>query len=91
LFIHNFDAEPHEVAFTLQLGADNAVRKDLLINLLSEDHSWAGGDGRHRMVIDGYGYHWYRVGGLDYLLRRSESDLRIANRRGSRASANARL
>jgi maltose alpha-D-glucosyltransferase/alpha-amylase len=90
LFIHNFDAEPHEVSFTLQLGANNAARTDLLINLLSEDHSRAGGDGRHRMVIDGYGYHWYRVGGLDYLLRRTESDLRM-NRKRARRRTKARL
>jgi maltose alpha-D-glucosyltransferase / alpha-amylase len=23
-------------------------------------------------VIEGYGYRWYRVGGLDYLLRRTD-------------------
>ena len=28
---------------------------------------------RHRLVIEGYGYRWYRVGGLDYLLRRTET------------------
>ena len=26
------------------------------------------------LVIEGYGYRWYRVGGLDYLLRRTEID-----------------
>jgi maltose alpha-D-glucosyltransferase/alpha-amylase len=25
-------------------------------------------------VIEAYGYRWYRVGGLDYLLRRTETD-----------------
>ena len=46
----------------------------LLINLLSEDHSSAGRDGKHRLVIEGYGYRWCRVGGLDYLLRRTDID-----------------
>jgi len=46
----------------------------LLVNLLSEDHSRADETGKHRLVIEGYGYRWYRVGGLDYLLRRSEID-----------------
>ncbi len=30
--------------------------------------------GKHRIMLEGYGYHWYRVGGLDYLLRRTEID-----------------
>ena len=29
--------------------------------------------GRHRLVLEGYGYRWYRVGGLDYILKRSEA------------------
>jgi hypothetical protein len=34
----------------------------------------ANGDaGRHRLVMEGYGYRWYRVGGLDYLLDRPMS------------------
>jgi len=45
-----------------------------LINFLSEDHSRADRNGKHRLVIEPYGYRWYRVGGLDYLLRRSEID-----------------
>ena len=43
------------------------------INLLAEDHSRAA-DKEHRLVIEAYGYRWYRVGGLDYLLRRAEID-----------------
>jgi maltose alpha-D-glucosyltransferase/alpha-amylase len=46
----------------------------LLINLLAEDHSHADKRGKHRMVIEAYGYRWYRVGGLDYLLRRHDID-----------------
>jgi maltose alpha-D-glucosyltransferase/alpha-amylase len=26
------------------------------------------------LLIEGYGYRWYRVGGLDYLLKRSDID-----------------
>jgi maltose alpha-D-glucosyltransferase/alpha-amylase len=26
-------------------------------------------------VLEGYGYRWYRVGGLDYLLKRSEIEV----------------
>ena len=28
--------------------------------------------GRHTVLLEPYGYRWYRVGGLDYLLRRRE-------------------
>jgi maltose alpha-D-glucosyltransferase / alpha-amylase len=69
LVIHNLDAGPREIAFEVGL-ADERGR--VLANLLSEDHSFAGEDGRHRIVLEGYGYRWYRVGGLDYLLRRAE-------------------
>jgi maltose alpha-D-glucosyltransferase/alpha-amylase len=74
LFAHNFAAKPHEVTFSVGLDGENAEYGRLLINLLAEEHSRAGDDGKHRMVIEGYGYRWYRVGGLDYLLRRTEVD-----------------
>ena len=28
--------------------------------------------GKHRVVLEGYAYRWYRVGGLDYLLKRTD-------------------
>jgi maltose alpha-D-glucosyltransferase/alpha-amylase len=72
LFLHNFEGKPREVAFDVGLGKDGA----LLINLLSDDHSRAEPkSGRHRVLLEPYGYRWYRVGGLDYLLKRSEIDL----------------
>jgi maltose alpha-D-glucosyltransferase/alpha-amylase len=74
LFIHNLDAKPHEIQFSVGLEGEDAEHGKLLVNLLAEDHSRAGKNGKHRLVIEGYGYRWYRVGGLDYLLRRSEID-----------------
>jgi maltose alpha-D-glucosyltransferase/alpha-amylase len=74
LFVHNFDSKPREVSYSVGLTGENAEHGDLLVNLLSEDHSRADTTGKHRLVIEGYGYRWYRVGGLDYLLRRSEID-----------------
>jgi maltose alpha-D-glucosyltransferase/alpha-amylase len=71
LFVHNLDAKPHEIKFRTGIEGKHG---EVLVNLLSEDHSWAGDDGRHCLVIEAYGYRWYRVGGLDYLLRRSEID-----------------
>ncbi|MFI4927163.1 MAG: alpha-amylase family protein [Burkholderiales bacterium] len=43
-----------------------------LINLLTNDHSHANGRGVHAIVMEPYGYHWYRAGDLGYLLDRSE-------------------
>jgi maltose alpha-D-glucosyltransferase / alpha-amylase len=70
LFVHNFSATPHEVTFSVGEGEHGR----LLINLLAEDHSHGDENGKHRLVIEAYGYRWYRVGGLDYLLRRTEID-----------------
>lgn len=69
LFVHNLDAEPREIRFSAGVEGEEGAR---LINLLSDDHSPAEADGRHRLVLEPYGYRWYRVGGLDYLLKRTE-------------------
>jgi len=69
LFMHNFRAEASTVKFRSGCTGPGDER---LINVLSDDHSVAGDDGRHTVVLEPYGYRWYRVGGLDYLLRRSE-------------------
>jgi maltose alpha-D-glucosyltransferase/alpha-amylase len=74
LFVHNFDAKPRKVTFSVGLEDENAEYGHLLVNLLAEDHSHSDDKGKHRLAIEGYGYRWYRVGGLDYLLRRSEID-----------------
>ena len=76
LFVHNLDAKPREIAFSVGLEGAQAEHGKLLVNLLSEDHSRADKGGKHRLVIEGYGYRWFRVGGLDYLLRRTETDQR---------------
>ena len=34
-------------------------RSGLLVNLLSEDHSVAGTDGKHHLQLERYGYRWY--------------------------------
>src|SRR6201981_64213 len=67
LFVHNLDEQPREISFAAGLPGD--VGK-LLVNLLSEDHSHANEGGRHTLMMEGYGYRWYRVGGVDYILKR---------------------
>jgi len=71
LFVHNLDERPREVSFRVGLPGDAGK---LLVNLLTEDHSRADKDDRHKLLLEGYGYRWYRVGGLDYLLKRSDID-----------------
>jgi maltose alpha-D-glucosyltransferase / alpha-amylase len=69
LFLHNLAADPREVEFSAGLKDESGKR---LINLLTSDHSQAGDDGKHCVCLEGYGYRWYRVGGLDYLLKRTD-------------------
>ena len=77
LFVHNFDQRPREVSFRAGLAGDAGK---LLVNLLSEDHSRADERGRHTPLMEGYGYRWYRIGGLDYLLKRSDVDVNTAGK-----------
>jgi maltose alpha-D-glucosyltransferase/alpha-amylase len=70
LLMHNLSAEPVEVRLPAQ---EAHGRTGLLVNLLSEEHSKAMEDGHHCVLLERYGYRWYRVGGLDYLLRRTEA------------------
>jgi maltose alpha-D-glucosyltransferase/alpha-amylase len=69
LFLHNFVDEPREVEFSAGLKGGHGKQ---LVNLLTADHSSANERGKHCVCLDGYGYRWYRVGGLDYLLKRTE-------------------
>jgi maltose alpha-D-glucosyltransferase / alpha-amylase len=67
LFVHNLSHIPIEVKF----GAGTKI-DGRLINLLSDDHSTPDASGKHCMVLEPYGYRWFRIGGLDYLLKRTE-------------------
>jgi maltose alpha-D-glucosyltransferase/alpha-amylase len=69
LFLHNLASDPREVEFATGLKGDVGNN---LINLLTTEHSRANDHGKHCVCLEAYGYRWYRVGGLDYLLKRSE-------------------
>ena len=69
LFVHNLAATPREIEFEAGLPGEQGK---LLVNLLSEDHSRADADGKHCLMLEAYALRWYRVGGLDYLLKRSD-------------------
>jgi maltose alpha-D-glucosyltransferase/alpha-amylase len=76
LFVHNLDDKPHDVTFAVGLGDRTDAS---LVNLLSEAHSRAGEDGKHHLLLEAFGYRWFRVGGLDYLLKRSDVDVQQRN------------
>jgi maltose alpha-D-glucosyltransferase/alpha-amylase len=66
LTLHNLRDTAVEVEVSLDRGA--GMR---LTNLLTGHHSEADQRGRHSVVMEPYGYHWYRLGGLTYLLDRT--------------------
>jgi maltose alpha-D-glucosyltransferase/alpha-amylase len=66
--VHNLSPLPREVSFSVGTGQEQVCS---LINLLSDDHSQPTEGNTHRILLEPYGYRWYRVCGLDYLLRRS--------------------
>ncbi len=67
LCVHNLCAEPREIALKIQRNEEVCT----LVNLLSNDHSEPDRKGRHTLLLEPYGYRWYRACGLDYLLKRS--------------------
>ncbi|MGO6786504.1 alpha-amylase family protein [Rhizobium ruizarguesonis] len=68
LILHNLHAQPAEVTFDPDIGEDGRQ----LIDIADGASSKADEKGFHTVMLDAYGYRWYRVGGLDYLLRRKE-------------------
>jgi maltose alpha-D-glucosyltransferase/alpha-amylase len=68
IFVHNLSPLPREVRFAAGAAQEQTCS---LINLLSDDHSQPVDGNKHQILLEPYGYRWYRVCGLDYLLRRS--------------------
>jgi len=69
LCVHNLEGAPREIGMTLEHNGESCV----LVNLLSGDHSEPNKKGRHAILMEAYGYRWFRVCGLDYLLKRDEA------------------
>lgn len=63
--LHNFAESPCEVRIDLE---ENVSR---LSNLLADEDLRAGEDGGFRVALDALAYAWFRVGGLDYAVRRT--------------------
>ncbi len=64
LTIHNFSGEPVEVRFRPGPRTDPPA---VLINLIANDHSEPGKDGRHCILLEPFGYRWFRLGGLHHV------------------------
>ena len=81
LFVHNFSSIPREVEFSTGIRHSGQ-----LVNLLSNDHSNPAKSGRHRVLLEPYGYRWYRVGGLDHVLKeKEEKDLGMGRKAGGKS------
>lgn len=66
LTVHNLSAIPREI--WLEAGVPDS---NCLVNLLSGENNTSDTSGKHRLLLDPYGYRWFRVGGLNYILKRS--------------------
>ena len=71
LFLHNLHEQAREIVVDADVNSDHGK---LFVNLPAENHSRANESGKHCIMLEGYGYRWYRIGGLDYLLRRTDID-----------------
>ena len=67
---HNVGADPLEIWLDPGLGEG---KDRWLINLLSDDHSEVKASGKHCILLEPYGYKWYRVGSMNYVARRSDA------------------
>ncbi|MGA9243877.1 MAG: alpha-amylase family protein [Silvibacterium sp.] len=68
LFLHNLSADPREVRLSVRGDSEESCT---LVNLLSDEHSYPDKRGTHHILCEPYGYRWFRICGLDYLLKRS--------------------
>ncbi len=67
--VHNLNANPCDIV--LNIGEERSGGVDL-INLLSIDHSIPDQSGAHRILLEPYGYRWYRVGDMQNITNRTE-------------------
>jgi len=67
LVVHNLSAIPRDVSFSV--GTEHSRS---LVNLLTGERCDADEFGKHKLILEPYAYRWFRVGGLDYILKRSQ-------------------
>jgi maltose alpha-D-glucosyltransferase / alpha-amylase len=68
--LHNFSSGKQIVKLNVDRPNDA-----LLVEVFDAHHSRKHNDGAHRIRLDGFAWRWYRVGGADNALDRSDLDL----------------
>jgi maltose alpha-D-glucosyltransferase / alpha-amylase len=64
--VHNLCSEPREATLAVGIRSPN-----VLTSLLTAETVNVEANGKFRLLMEPYGYRWYRVGGLDNLLKQS--------------------
>jgi maltose alpha-D-glucosyltransferase/alpha-amylase len=59
--VHSFTADPIELRFRAAKGGEV---DGALLNVISSDHSYPESDGQHCVLLEPYGYRWFRVKAL---------------------------
>ncbi len=67
--VHNLSANPCEIV--LNIGMEGGDGLDL-VNLLSMDQRIPDPSGTYRIILEPYGYRWYRVAGLQNIMNRTD-------------------
>jgi maltose alpha-D-glucosyltransferase/alpha-amylase len=70
LTLHKFGSGKQTVKLKVDRPND-----EVLVEVFDAHHSKKQNDGAHRIELDGYAWRWYRVGGADNALERSDLDL----------------
>jgi maltose alpha-D-glucosyltransferase / alpha-amylase len=68
--LHNFSHATQKTRVKI-----GTARDGLLVDLFDGHHAKASADGAHRFELPPYAWRWYRVGGADNVLDRSDLDL----------------
>jgi maltose alpha-D-glucosyltransferase/alpha-amylase len=68
--LHNFADRPVKVRLKVQCENDQ-----LLVDIFDGRHSQGTNDGTHHITMKAYGWRWFRVGGADNTLERSDLNL----------------
>jgi maltose alpha-D-glucosyltransferase/alpha-amylase len=67
--VHNLSPIPRECRLDIGLKAAPGLQ---LVNLLAADHAVADESGKYTILLEPYGYRWFRVGGPDYILYQTD-------------------
>ncbi|MCU1291176.1 MAG: Trehalose synthase [Bryobacterales bacterium] len=69
--VHNLEGIPREARF--DPAPESGGGDQYLVNLLSDEHSRAEKSGMHCILLEPYGYRWYRLGSMNYVQNRTDA------------------